>query len=69
MSSSPSLTFRILSMMIELNLCLFRKKGIILVAADAAQQEYRMLAHYAKEWALIDMIKKGYDVPPRLLPL
>lgn len=38
------------------------EEGYILVAADAAQQEYRMLAHYAKEWTLIDMIKKGYDV-------
>lgn len=34
----------------------------ILVFMDAAQQEYRMLAHYAKEHKLIEMIKKGYDV-------
>ena len=34
----------------------------ILVFMDASQQEYRMLAHYAKETSLIKMIEKGYDI-------
>lgn len=38
------------------------REGHIIVFFDYAQQEYRLLAHYAREWELIDMIKKGYDV-------
>ena len=34
----------------------------ILVYIDYSQQEYRLLAHYAKEENLIEMINKGYDV-------
>lgn len=38
------------------------KEGFILAEIDAAQQEYRMLAHYSRDEKLINLIKQGVDV-------
>lgn len=38
------------------------KPGYLLVEIDAAQQEYRMLAHYSNDLKLIGLIKDGVDV-------
>lgn len=43
--------------------CLFiPDDDYIIVYFDYSQQEYKLLAHYAKETNLIKMIEKGYDV-------
>lgn len=38
------------------------EKGYMFVEIDAAQQEYRMLGHYAKDAKFIKLIKDGIDV-------
>lgn len=42
--------------------CFIPTQGYKLLYFDYEQQEYRLLAHYANETKLIEMIEQGYDV-------